>query len=958
MKTAILAVGAALFALATATPALADGHGSDAPTLTAPEIEFTEWTLDNGLRVIAIQDDTTATVTTSLWYEIGSKLDPEGRSGFAHLFEHILSRKTLNMPYNMIYGLTADVGGTRNASNGTDRTNYYEQVPAEYLEAMLWTHRERMAFPVVDDEVFDRERNVVKEELRQRVLAPPYGRFSRFVLPENAYDVLPHRRPGIGSIEELDSATIDDARAFHQAYYGPDTATLIVAGNFEMGNLRGLVDQYFADIPRRANPVDVTITTREPERTAPRSVKSYAPNVPLPLVGALWKGPEALHPDMPALEVMDAILGRGNNSRLHKALVLSGKAVQSAQFVNATEEGGYIAQFGVINPTANMEEVAAILKAEREKIRTQPVTEAELTEAKNELIASSLRRRETARGRAFALGEALVSTGNPKAADLRLEAIANVTAQDVMRVAAKWLDPNKRTDLTYERGEDDPSAYANPAPFPTFRTLPPATGEPLAVRPEGEREPVPGPGASPDVVAPTLGEATLANGIKVVAAQTGNVPIATMTVLVPGGSKSDPRAKAGIAQLAASLANQGTGTMSAEDIAARLESLGASFGATAGSDGTFMSLTAPVANMEAAGRVLAEIIRDAAYPEEAFQRERKRAIDGLQVSMKEPGSLASQVLRATMYGDAPYGTLPNGTPETLGTITREDLAAHRTQWWHPGATQIIVSGGIAPDESIALARSLFEGWTVAGDAPAPVANPAGAAQPPRTLVVDMPDAGQAAVYVAARAISRKDDEYYPLILANSVLGGGSSGRLFEEVRTKRSLSYGAYSSLPSRADDSYLFASSQTKNDTADEVAAVILGEFERLGKEPLDETLLAKRRLYLSGSYARALETSGGFNSIVAGLLQQGIDADEAAQYAAKLSGVSAEAASAAAAKYADPENTTLVIVGDAKQFIDDLKELRSDVQVVKAEQLNLLDVDEPILPSVEPTSPAPAED
>ena len=179
---------------AVIVPAAGDDDSGEG-AIVVPEIEYERWTLDNGLHVIAIPDDTTATVTTSMWYDVGSKLDPEGRSGFAHLFEHILSRKTLNMPYNMIYGLTADVGGTRNASNGPDRTNYFETVPADYLEAMLWTHRERMAFPVVDDEVFNRERDVVKEELRQRVLAPPYGRFERFVLPETAYDVPPIAGP-------------------------------------------------------------------------------------------------------------------------------------------------------------------------------------------------------------------------------------------------------------------------------------------------------------------------------------------------------------------------------------------------------------------------------------------------------------------------------------------------------------------------------------------------------------------------------------------------------------------------------------------------------------------------------------------------------------------------------------------------------------------------------------------
>ena len=221
MLRQFLIAGGAFATVALGQPAIAED--SAVTLVTAPAIEFTEWKLDNGLTVIAIADPTTANVMTSMWYDVGSKNDPQGRSGFAHLFEHILSRKTENMPYNMVNRLTEDVGGQRNASTGDDRTNYYEIVPAQYLETMLWTHAERMARPVVDSEVFERERSIVKEELRQRVLAPPYGIMQRFMLSENAYDVLPQRRPGIGSIEQLDSATLDDARAFHQAYYGPDT---------------------------------------------------------------------------------------------------------------------------------------------------------------------------------------------------------------------------------------------------------------------------------------------------------------------------------------------------------------------------------------------------------------------------------------------------------------------------------------------------------------------------------------------------------------------------------------------------------------------------------------------------------------------------------------------------------------------------------------------------------------
>ncbi|NVD45765.1 M16 family metallopeptidase [Qipengyuania atrilutea] len=935
MLQRFLAASTIAIALATAVPLAAQDEASGA--IIAPKIDYTTWSLDNGLRVIAIEDDTTASVTTSMWYDVGSKLDPEGRSGFAHLFEHILSRKTLNMPYNQIYGLTADVGGTRNASNGPDRTNYFETVPAEYLERMLWTHRERMAFPVVDDEVFNRERDVVKEELRQRVLAPPYGRFQRFVIPENAYDTTAYRRPGIGSIEELDAATLEDALAFHEAYYGPDTATLIVAGNFDQGNLRTLVEEYFADIPRRENPLPLELTAEEPERTEPRSIVARAPNVPLPVRGTLWKGPKTATADTAALEVLAAIMARGDNSRLNEALVRSGKAVDASFFYNDGEEAGMIAGFAITNPAADAVEVKAILDAEFARVRSTPVSADELAEAKNELLSSALRSRETARGRAFELGEAMVSTGDPAAADKRLDAISEVTIADVQRVATKWLDPRGRVDMAYEQGEENPAEWTNPAPFPTFRTLPEPTSTPLAVRSEGERDPLPEPGTRPAVEAPAIVERTLSNGIEVVAAQTGDVPFATMTVLVPGGSRSDDRAKAGVANMAAVLADKGAGGMSAQEIAARLESLGASVGATAGTDGSFFSLTAPAANMEEAGEVLAAMIRSADYPAEEFERERKRAIDGLEVSLKDPGALAQMVAQPVFYGDAPYGTLSGGTQESLAAITREDLLSHRRNWWHPAETKVIVSGGIAPEAAVTLADNLFGDWTSDAPVPPSVENGAGDPQSVRTVVVDMPDAGQAAVYAGVRAPSRSGEDYIALELANAVLGGGSSGRLFEEVRTKRSISYGAYSGLPARADDAYLIASSQTQNATADEVVQVFLDEFDRLGSEAFAADLIDTRRLYLSGGYGRSLETSSGFNSIVAELLMYGLEPSEAANYAADLQDITPEAASAAAAKYVGADKATVVVVGNAAEFIDDLRAIRPDVEVVKADALDL---------------------
>ncbi|MEO6042237.1 MAG: pitrilysin family protein [Croceibacterium sp.] len=933
----VLLAGASLAAFALAAPLAAHDRArpAAAAAVTAPPIKFTEWKLANGLTVIALPDATTANVMTSVWYDVGSKNDPEGRSGFAHLFEHILSRKTQNMPYNMINRLTEDVGGQRNASTGDDRTNYFEIVPAAFLETMLWTHAERMARPVVDEEVFERERAIVKEELRQRVLAPPYGILQRYLLAENAFDRLPQRRAGIGSIEQLDSATLADARAFHQAFYGPDTATLIVSGNFDLARLRTLVNQYFAAIPRRPDPIPTGIAVREARRTSPRMVHGTGPNVPLPAVGAIYQLPEAASPDVPALTVLDAVLSAGENSRLYNALVRTGKAVAITEFLEQTQEGGFIAPYAVINPAADQSAIAQVISAEIDKVRSQPVSAAELAEAKNQLVAIALASRETHSGRAFELGEALVTYGDARAADSNLQAITRVTAADVQRAARVWLDPHSAVSFTYTQGSGEPATYANPAPMPRFAAVPTATGEPSKLNPEGQRTAPPPPAAAPQVARPKITQSKLANGMRLVAAQTGSVPLATISVVLPGGTATDPAGKAGVAEFAAGLADKGTPTRTARQIAATLESLGASMGSTTTPDGVVFNLTAPAANLAAAGAVLADVVRGASYPQDELAREQARSVDSLKLALKDPGSLAAMVAARVFYGAAPYGSV--ATTDSLPRITRADLTAWRTAHWHPASAQIVVSGGLTPAEAQRIAGALFGDWRSRAPVPATVLAPAGLAPVPRTVVIDMPEAGQAAVYVGTRAVARAGEDYYPLLLANSVLGVGSNGRLFDEVRTKRGLSYGAYSALPSRADAAVLTATAQTQNATADEVVQVMLDQFAGLGARPAAEDALQKRRLFLGGALSRQLETSAGFNTLVAGLLLQGLSPDEALRLTDRYAAVTPEAAAAAARRYVTPAQASVVVVGKASEFIDALRKIRPDVVVIPAARLDL---------------------
>jgi zinc protease len=942
LKAALIAACGAM-ALGAASTAFAQTRPGAAQSakLSVPPMAFKERTLSNGLRVISMQDRTTPNVVVSVWYEVGSKHDPEGRSGFAHLFEHILSRKTRNMPYNMINRLTEDVGGVRNASTWYDRTNYYETVPARYLETMLWTHAERMALPVVDEQVFETERNVVKEELRQRVYAPPYGRL-RFLLNENSWDRMPHRRPGIGSIEQLEAATLDDARAFHEAYYGPDTATIIVSGNFDEAQLQRWVDQYFGKIAPRASKISLTVPERDAPRTAPRAVTMYAPNVPLPVVGSTWRIPGSSHPDLPALQVLDYILTAGDSSRLHKALVYDKQiATEVVGELSDVEEQGYYAPWAILAGGKSVAEAEAALAAELQRMRDAPPTAAELAEARTELLAEALRERETFSGRAFALGEALVRSGDPRASDKRLAAVQKVTAADVQRVARAYLAPAARLDFRYlneaQRPAGQADAWTNPVAMPRFKSPPAATRPPNELAAEAERQQPPAPTAAVAVTPPVISETRLPTGLSVVTARTGTVPLATMALVVKGGASTDPREKAGLATMAATLATRGTATRNAQQIAAELESLGATINSGAGPDGAFLSVSAPVANLEAAGRILADIVQNATFPAEELERERKKALDAMSITLKDPGSLAQLVAQPVLYGTAPYGTLPGGTPTSLAGLTRADLAGHHARWWHPANAALVVSGGIDAARSTALARTLFGNWKGTGPAPQAPTGRAGSAQKVRTVVIDMPGAGQAAVLAAVPAVSRGSSDYYPLSVANAVLGVGSNGRLFQEVRVARALSYGAYSAFPARLESSVISASAQTKNESAADVARIFLDQFDRLGKEPIEADAAAKRIAFLTGNYNRQVETSGGLANVLVSLIQQGLSPSEAARFVQRMETVTPGAATAIAGRLAASQRASLVIVGDASKFLDKLKAIRPDVEVIPAAELDL---------------------
>src|SRR5256885_7344490 len=295
---------------------------------TMPKMSYRERTLPNGLRVLSVVDKSSPTVAINVWYHVGSKDDPDQRSGFAHLFEHIMFKSTRNMKAEMMDRLTEDVGGQNNAFTQDDVTVYYETIPANYLETLLWAEAERLASLTVDDENFKSERAVVEEEFRQSILAPPNGRFF-YAMDVRSWNAHPYKRPGIGSIEDLDAATVEDVIKFHNTYYRPDNATLIVVGDFDQKQLDAWVDKYFAPIPKPNLPLP-RVNVTEPVRAGEKRFMEYAPNVPLKGVALTYLAPSSKSDDAAALRMASVILSQGRSSRLYQSLVYQQQLALSA----------------------------------------------------------------------------------------------------------------------------------------------------------------------------------------------------------------------------------------------------------------------------------------------------------------------------------------------------------------------------------------------------------------------------------------------------------------------------------------------------------------------------------------------------------------------------------------------------------------------------------------------------
>ncbi len=428
-----------------------------------PALEVTQHQLANGLKVLLHEDHSVPVATIQMWYHVGSKDEKPGRSGFAHMFEHLMFKGSDNVAPEEHKAYVQNIGGRYNATTDEDRTLYFETVPSNYLERLLWMEADRLRSLHVSEANFQSERDVVKEERRVRVDNPPYGRMFEVIL-DSAYTRHPYRISAIGTMADLNAATIEDVREFHEVYYVPNNATLVVAGDFDSEQVMQWVQEFFGSIPRGEEVPRVTL--EEPPQEELRRVTHYDVNAPLPAVILAYHIPEAGHPDLYPLEVASNILSEGQSSRIFRRLVYEEQLVRFAGGqALISEHPGLFGFFAMLNPGHAAEEVEAALSSEVERLKTEPVAEGELTKAKNQFISQLVFGRQTVMSKANAIGFAAVILGDVEMVNRELAQFQAVTAADIQRVARKYFTDNNLTAIHFlpERLRPQPAGGSQPA---------------------------------------------------------------------------------------------------------------------------------------------------------------------------------------------------------------------------------------------------------------------------------------------------------------------------------------------------------------------------------------------------------------------------------------------------------------------------------------------------------------
>ncbi|PWG02309.1 M16 family metallopeptidase [Sphingosinicella humi] len=771
----------------------------------AVDIPYEQFTLDNGLRVVVHEDRKAPVVAVSIWYNVGSKDEPEGKTGFAHLFEHLMFNGSENAPGEYFEPL-ARIGATDlNGTTWFDRTNYFQTVPRAALETVLFLESDRMGhlLGAVTQEKLDNQRGVVQNEKRQGD-NQPYGLVEYAQLEALFPEGHPYAHSTIGSMADLDAASLADVKKWFTDNYGPNNAVLVLAGDINAAEARPLVDKYFGDIPR--GPENVPAEASVPTLATPVTevMKDKVATVRL---YRNWVVPGLLDPEMVPLDVGASILGGLASSRLDNELV---RQDQTAVRVSANLQPFHrLSIFEVqvdVKPGQDPEPVAQRLDAIIADLIAKGPSEDEVSRAVTSVVANRIKGLEEVGGfggKAVALAEGALYANDPSFYKKQLAAYAEVTPATVQAALQKWLTRPAYV-LRVVPGERDPYQEAEVSKAggvtqrPRYYRAPGPGEQPLAPEPQGfvqvDRSKLPEVGPIADLDFPDVERSRLSNGIEVVFARRAAVPVVLVAVEFDAGYAADPDGKAGLQNLMASLLDEGTTSMNSRELAEARERLGAGIDIDPSLDRTTVTLSALEPNLAASLALMADIVKNPAFDPGEIERLRAQQLAGIASELTQPVGIALRTLPPLLYGEQhPYGTpfTGSGHADDVKALTREDIVAAHQRWIRPDNAQIFVVGNSTLAEIAPLLEANFGDWalpatpkgtkTLDGAIPAPK---------PRIVLIDRPQSPQSLILAGSILPVQGTDDLTTLLAANEVLGGSFLSRLNTELRETKGWAYG------------------------------------------------------------------------------------------------------------------------------------------------------------------------
>ncbi len=907
-KSVLVALLLALVALAPAVAPVAAEDANDDAATTGIDIPYKKFVLKNGLTLIVHEDHKAPIVAVNIWYHVGSKNEKVGRTGFAHLFEHLMFNGSEN--YNDDYfKVVQRVGATDlNGTTNNDRTNYFQNVPTPALDTVLWMESDRMGhlLGAIDQPRLDEQRGVVQNEKRQGE-NNPYGRVSDHIF-ENTYPAgHPYSWSVIGSMEDLNAAALDDVKQWFKDYYGAANAVIVVAGDIDAETARRKVEQFFGDIP--SGPPMVRQQAWVAKRTGEHR-QVMEDRVPQTRIYKVWNTPAWGTPDDTHLDLINDILTSGKTSRLFKRLVYDDQiATNVFSFQFSREIGSHFIVVAEVRPDADPAKVEKAMDEELARFLQDGPTAEELKRVKTQYRAGFIRGIERIGGfggksDVLALNE--VYAGSPDFYQTTLGLVAGASADGLRGTAKEWL-----SDGVY---------VLEVRPFPKYET----------VASTADRSKVPEAGAPPESRFPALQRAKLSNGLTVVLAERHSIPQVQFELLLDAGFAADQAALPGTASLAMDMLDEGTRTRSALQISEELALLGATLNTGSNLDTSSVFLSALKENLDASLDLFADVVLNPSFPADELDRLRPRRMAQIQQEKVQPQAMALRVLPKLLYGEGHAYSTPftgSGTEESAKKMTRDDVVKFHQSWVRPNNATLIVVGDTTLAEIQPKLEKLFAGWKP-GAAPKKNIGNVAEQKAPSVYILDRPGAIQSVIIAAHVSPPKSNPNETAIETTNRILGGDFTARINMNLREDKHWSYGSRSVLVDARGQRPFVVLAPVQTDKTKESVQEVLKELEGIrGAIPVSADELAKAKDTMTLTLPGRWETMNAVRGAISEIVTFGLDDNHYNSYAQKVRAMTLDDVKRTADSVIHPDRLVWVIVGDRAKIEEGIRSLNLGV-------------------------------